>query len=144
MVGGKPILVNIATKSFARFCNFLVDRYIESLTCIYYPCCFSGSIQQNFWGMLLSNTSKLLHPTTFHSLNTYLQTYICGNLNYKLCRYVECTSSSIQALALFRMLYPKYRKKDINAFITSAVRYLEDMQTADGSWYFFSPVCRYI
>ncbi|XP_062008871.1 beta-amyrin synthase-like [Rosa rugosa] len=49
--------------------------------------------------------------------------------------YVECTSSSIQALALFRKLYPGHRKKHIDDFITNAACYLEDMQTPDGSWY---------
>ncbi|MED6132999.1 Beta-amyrin synthase [Stylosanthes scabra] len=48
---------------------------------------------------------------------------------------VECTGSVIQALALFKKLYPKYRNKEIDNFITKAVRFLENTQTADGSWY---------
>ncbi|KAF5196265.1 Taraxerol synthase [Thalictrum thalictroides] len=49
--------------------------------------------------------------------------------------YVECTASSIEALILFKKFYPLYRKKDIDIFIEKAVRYLEDMQMPDGSWY---------
>ncbi|PRQ51807.1 putative alpha-amyrin synthase [Rosa chinensis] len=49
--------------------------------------------------------------------------------------YVKCTSSSIQALVLFRKLYPNHRRKEINNFITRAANYIESIQYADGSWY---------
>ncbi|CAB4272095.1 unnamed protein product [Prunus armeniaca] len=49
--------------------------------------------------------------------------------------HVECTSSSIQALALFRKLYPAHRKKQIDNFITTAAGFIEDIQNPDGSWY---------
>ncbi|KAL0010292.1 hypothetical protein SO802_005400 [Lithocarpus litseifolius] len=49
--------------------------------------------------------------------------------------YVECTASAIQALVLFKKLYPGHRKKEIEDFITNAVRYIENMQMLDGSWY---------
>ena len=49
--------------------------------------------------------------------------------------YIECTSSSIQALTLFRKLYPGHRRKEINNFITRAADYIEDIQYPDGSWY---------
>ncbi|KAJ8760087.1 hypothetical protein K2173_010943 [Erythroxylum novogranatense] len=48
--------------------------------------------------------------------------------------YVECTSSSIQALIMFKNLYPKHRKKEINKFIEHALQYLEKIQKPDGSW----------
>ncbi|XP_050285981.1 beta-amyrin synthase-like [Quercus robur] len=48
--------------------------------------------------------------------------------------YVECTASAIQALVLFKTLYPEHRKKEIEDFITNAVRYIENMQMLDGSW----------
>ncbi|XP_054818641.1 beta-amyrin synthase-like isoform X2 [Prosopis cineraria] len=48
---------------------------------------------------------------------------------------VECTGSAIQALALFNKLHPTHRKKEIENFITNAVRYIEEIQTKDGSWY---------
>ncbi|XP_060671355.1 beta-amyrin synthase 1-like [Ziziphus jujuba] len=49
--------------------------------------------------------------------------------------YVECTCSSIQALVLFRTLFPGHRKKEIDEFITKAVTYVEQIQMPDGSWY---------
>ncbi|TXG69620.1 hypothetical protein EZV62_004555 [Acer yangbiense] len=49
--------------------------------------------------------------------------------------YVECTASAIQAFVLFKKLYPDHRKKEIENFIMKAIMYLEDEQTADGSWY---------
>ncbi|MCH85417.1 beta-amyrin synthase, partial [Trifolium medium] len=55
--------------------------------------------------------------------------------------YVECTGSAIQALVLFKKLYPGHRKKEIENFIANAVRFLEDTQTADGSWYGNWGVC---
>ncbi|XAR63728.1 Beta-amyrin synthase [Bertholletia excelsa] len=55
--------------------------------------------------------------------------------------YVECTASSIQALVLFKKLYPGHRKEEIDAFITNAVRFLEDVQMPDGSWYGNWGVC---
>ncbi|PNX88679.1 beta-amyrin synthase, partial [Trifolium pratense] len=49
--------------------------------------------------------------------------------------YVECTASSIQALVLFKKLYPEHRKKEVESFIAKAVRFIENKQTSDGSWY---------
>nr|A0A0S2IHL6.1 RecName: Full=Beta-amyrin synthase 1; Short=KsBAS1 [Kalopanax septemlobus]ALO23119.1 beta-amyrin synthase [Kalopanax septemlobus] len=55
--------------------------------------------------------------------------------------YVECTASAIQALVLFKKLYPGHRKKEIDNFITNAIRFLEDVQMPDGSWYGNWGVC---
>ncbi|XP_062155098.1 beta-amyrin synthase 2-like [Alnus glutinosa] len=55
--------------------------------------------------------------------------------------YVECTSSTIQALVLFNKLYPGHRKKEIEIFITKAVGYLEDTQKPNGSWYGIWGIC---
>ncbi|XP_019261522.1 PREDICTED: beta-amyrin synthase-like [Nicotiana attenuata] len=55
--------------------------------------------------------------------------------------YVECTGSSIQALALFKKLYPRHRTKEVDNFIDNAVKYLEDVQRPDGSWYGCWGVC---
>ncbi|AET01563.2 beta-amyrin synthase [Medicago truncatula] len=49
--------------------------------------------------------------------------------------YVECTSSSIQAMVLFKKIYPEHRKEEVENFIAKAVKFLEDKQTSDGSWY---------
>lgn len=50
-------------------------------------------------------------------------------------RYVECTSSAIQAMILFKKLYPHHRNKEIQTFVTKAAGYLENIQRPDGSWY---------
>lgn len=50
-------------------------------------------------------------------------------------RYVECTSSAIQAMILFKKLYPHHRNKEIQTFVTKAAGYLESIQRPDGSWY---------
>ncbi|XP_028062392.1 taraxerol synthase-like [Camellia sinensis] len=55
--------------------------------------------------------------------------------------YVECTAASIQAFVLFMKLYPGHRKMEIEVFIKKAVRFLEDIQLPDGSWYGNWGVC---
>ncbi|KAL5547396.1 hypothetical protein UlMin_007083 [Ulmus minor] len=55
--------------------------------------------------------------------------------------YVECTSTTIQALILFKKLYPRHRRNEIENSINNAARYLEDMQIPDGSWYGNWGVC---
>ena len=52
-----------------------------------------------------------------------------------MTRYVECTASAIQALVLFKKLYPEHRKNEIDDFIANAVRFIEEIQMPDGSWY---------
>ncbi|KAF3437261.1 hypothetical protein FNV43_RR20014 [Rhamnella rubrinervis] len=55
--------------------------------------------------------------------------------------YVECTSSAVQGLALFRKLYPNHRRKEIGSCISRAVQYIEDTQNPDGSWYGCWGIC---
>jgi len=55
--------------------------------------------------------------------------------------YVECTSSAIQALALFKKLHPQHRRKEIEECISNGSRYIENMQRPDGSWYGSWGVC---
>ncbi|KAJ4844510.1 hypothetical protein Tsubulata_006352 [Turnera subulata] len=49
--------------------------------------------------------------------------------------YVECTSSAIHGFITFMKLFPGHRKKEIENFIARGVKYLEDVQFPDGSWY---------
>ncbi|GLT26066.1 hypothetical protein SLA2020_011530 [Shorea laevis] len=55
--------------------------------------------------------------------------------------YVECTSSAIQSLALFRRLYPNHRRNEIDSCISRAASYIEEAQNPDGSWYGNWGVC---
>ncbi|KAG8089629.1 hypothetical protein GUJ93_ZPchr0011g28128 [Zizania palustris] len=55
--------------------------------------------------------------------------------------HVECTSSAIQGLILFRKLYPGYRDEDIENCIKNAVMFIENKQKNDGSWYATYGVC---
>ncbi|XP_060669505.1 beta-amyrin synthase-like [Ziziphus jujuba] len=50
-------------------------------------------------------------------------------------QYVECTSSAIQALLLFKKLHKGHKTKEIENFITNAVRFIQDIQRPEGSWY---------
>ncbi|XP_012449516.1 lupeol synthase isoform X3 [Gossypium raimondii] len=55
--------------------------------------------------------------------------------------HVECTSSSIQALAIFKKLYPGHRKIEIENCIRKAAKFIEDVQYPDGSWYGSWGIC---
>ncbi|XP_051150453.1 lupeol synthase-like [Andrographis paniculata] len=55
--------------------------------------------------------------------------------------YVECTSSAIQALALFKKLHPGHRRKEIKSCISRAISYIESTQEPDGSWYGCWGIC---
>jgi len=41
----------------------------------------------------------------------------------------------LQALVLFKELYPSYRTKDIKKCIRSAATFIESRQEEDGSWF---------
>ncbi|KAL6638712.1 hypothetical protein ACP70R_023571 [Stipagrostis hirtigluma subsp. patula] len=49
--------------------------------------------------------------------------------------YVECTSSLIQALILFRGICPLYRHEEIDKIIRNGALFIEKNQRKDGSWY---------
>nr|XP_010313621.1 delta-amyrin synthase isoform X1 [Solanum lycopersicum]XP_010313622.1 delta-amyrin synthase isoform X1 [Solanum lycopersicum] len=55
--------------------------------------------------------------------------------------HVECTSSAIQALVRFKKLYPGHRTTEVDNFINNGVKYIEDVQEPDGSWYGNWGVC---
>ncbi len=57
-------------------------------------------------------------------------------------RSVECTSSVLQALIMFREIYPGYRKEEIGKCIKNASVFIENSQRKDGSWYLKYFVCR--
>ncbi|GMN53548.1 hypothetical protein TIFTF001_022685 [Ficus carica] len=56
-------------------------------------------------------------------------------------QYVECTSSAIQGLKLFKKLFPGHRTKEIEECITKAIQFIKTIQLPDGSWYGSWGVC---
>ncbi|PQQ11008.1 cycloartenol Synthase [Prunus yedoensis var. nudiflora] len=56
-------------------------------------------------------------------------------------QYVECTSAAIEGLKSFMKLYPGHRRKEIQACIAKAVKFIENIQLPDGSWYGSWGVC---
>lgn len=54
---------------------------------------------------------------------------------------VECTSSVIDTLIMFRDGYPQYRRKDIEKCINLAAIFIENHQREDGSWYGTWGIC---
>ncbi|KAJ6331734.1 hypothetical protein OIU76_010170 [Salix suchowensis] len=60
--------------------------------------------------------------------------------------YVECTSAAIQALTLFKKLYPGHRSEEIESCIRKAIVFIESIQEKDGSCPFnnFFKCLRYI
>ncbi|VAI41095.1 unnamed protein product [Triticum turgidum subsp. durum] len=55
--------------------------------------------------------------------------------------YVECTSSLVQALILFKNSYPEYRCEEIEECIKKGTLFIEKQQRTDGSWYGTWGVC---
>ncbi|KAK9146611.1 hypothetical protein Sjap_006514 [Stephania japonica] len=55
--------------------------------------------------------------------------------------YLECTSAAIQALTSFKKLYPGHRREEIQSCISKAVKFIENIQKPDGSWYGSWAVC---
>uniref|UniRef100_A0A1J3DFQ2 Terpene cyclase/mutase family member n=1 Tax=Noccaea caerulescens TaxID=107243 RepID=A0A1J3DFQ2_NOCCA len=55
--------------------------------------------------------------------------------------YVECTGSGIVAIARFMRQFPEHRREEMEEFIKNGMKYLEDNQMPDGSWYGSWGVC---
>ncbi|KAG7564057.1 Squalene cyclase N-terminal [Arabidopsis suecica] len=55
--------------------------------------------------------------------------------------YLECTGSAVVVLTRFMKQFPGHRTKEIETFMAKAVKYIESLQTADGSWYGNWGVC---
>ncbi|OMO66334.1 Terpenoid cyclases/protein prenyltransferase alpha-alpha toroid [Corchorus olitorius] len=49
--------------------------------------------------------------------------------------FVECTSSVLKPLVMFKKLYPGHRKSEVESSIKRAINFLLDSQKPDGSWY---------
>ena len=55
--------------------------------------------------------------------------------------HVECTSACVTAMTAFAKNYPGHRTREIQRFITKAMRYVKSIQKPDGSWYGNWAVC---
>ncbi|KAK6150031.1 hypothetical protein DH2020_017556 [Rehmannia glutinosa] len=55
--------------------------------------------------------------------------------------HVECTASIIQALISFKRLHPGHREKEIEISVANALRFVEQKQWPDGSWYGYWGIC---
>lgn len=55
--------------------------------------------------------------------------------------FVECTGSALVAIARFVKQFPEYKKEQVKDFIKNGVKYLENLQMSDGSWYGSWGVC---
>ncbi|KAL1223822.1 Seco-amyrin synthase [Cardamine amara subsp. amara] len=55
--------------------------------------------------------------------------------------YIECTGSTMIALARFKKQFPGHRAEEVETLITKGVKYIEDLQMVDGSWYGNWGVC---
>lgn len=54
---------------------------------------------------------------------------------------VECTSSVLDALIIFKEMHPAYRTREIEKCIEDAALFLENKQKKDGSWYGTWAIC---
>lgn len=55
--------------------------------------------------------------------------------------HVECTSACIQALVHFQAKYPDHRASEISRALADGVKFIKQIQRADGSWYGGWGVC---
>ncbi|XP_051128401.1 dammarenediol II synthase-like isoform X4 [Andrographis paniculata] len=55
--------------------------------------------------------------------------------------HVECTASIVQALLAFKRLHPGHRGKEIEVSVAKALKFLEEKQWPDGSWYGYWGIC---
>ncbi|XP_047087774.1 achilleol B synthase-like [Lolium rigidum] len=54
---------------------------------------------------------------------------------------VECTSSVLDALIIFKETHTQYRKREIEMCITNATMFIENNQRKDGAWYGSWGIC---
>ncbi|XBI69417.1 hypothetical protein VPH35_064127 [Triticum aestivum] len=59
-------------------------------------------------------------------------------IEYPSC---ECTASVVDALILFKELYPQYRGDELGKCIKGAAKFIEGKQLNDGSWYGSWGIC---
>ncbi|XP_051128400.1 dammarenediol II synthase-like isoform X3 [Andrographis paniculata] len=55
--------------------------------------------------------------------------------------HIECTASIVQALLAFKRLHPGHREKEIEVSVAKALKFLEEKQCPNGSWYGYWGIC---
>ncbi|KAK7856909.1 cycloartenol synthase [Quercus suber] len=104
--------------------------YVSS-GCSFYP------MLQVYW-----NDAEIIFAMSVVSINFQLinpaETFGDIVIDYP---YVECTSAAIQALTLFKKLFPEHRREEIENCIAKAAEFIEKIQASDGSWYGSWGVC---
>ncbi|XP_022681890.1 achilleol B synthase-like [Setaria italica] len=109
---------------------------------------FGAFAAWSIWPWHISMERNLLGPSLklyWHyekSSIAYLMTLLTGTrLVILVLRSVECTSSVLEALVLFKELYPPYHAKQIEKCIKDGAMFIENKQWKDGSWYATWSVC---
>ncbi|KAF5804688.1 putative lupeol synthase [Helianthus annuus] len=90
---------------------------------------------------IYSREKKILQPHSFHhEFQKFNPTEFFEDVMIER-EYVECTSSAVQGLALFKKFHPGHRIKEIEHCISRALKYIHDTQNPDGSWYGCWGIC---
>ncbi|KAG7093758.1 hypothetical protein E1B28_007407 [Marasmius oreades] len=55
--------------------------------------------------------------------------------------HIECTTSVMTALSMFKQEYPHYRTKDVTRAINKGISFIHSAQTPEGGWYGFWGIC---
>ncbi|KAF3336513.1 Cycloartenol synthase 2 [Carex littledalei] len=75
----------------------------------------------------------------------WVEVYFAETLSFLVldCKFicVECTSSVIQALMLFKERYPRHRMREIEQCIKASKEYIKKTQNDDGSWFGSWGIC---
>ncbi|KAM0862135.1 hypothetical protein ACQ4PT_045450 [Festuca glaucescens] len=86
-----------------------------------------------------------LYNTTYDEVNWKNARSSCAQKltysTYIISRSVECTSSVIDALMMFRDQHPLYRNNEIEGCVQKAALFIESKQRKDGSWYGTWGIC---
>ncbi|KAM0855789.1 hypothetical protein ACQ4PT_049564 [Festuca glaucescens] len=76
-----------------------------------------------------------------NSIVDHMKILIGIRLVILVLRSAECTASVLDALILFKELYPMYHNKEIEQCTESAVKFILSKQRDDGSWYGTWGIC---
>ncbi|KAJ8094618.1 Lanosterol synthase (Oxidosqualene--lanosterol cyclase) [Marasmius tenuissimus] len=55
--------------------------------------------------------------------------------------HIECTTSVMTALSVFKKEYPHYRTKEITRAVEKGISFIREAQTSEGGWYGFWGIC---